>query len=47
MFIIDHEQLQLNKTDVWTLIGMPEKEDGSLSDHEYFFIHDDLSDIIQ
>ena len=34
-FIIDHEQLQFDKTDVWYLIGIPEKEDGTLSDHEY------------
>ena len=27
--------------------GIPEKEDGSLSDHEYFCIHDDQFDIIQ
>ena len=46
-FIIDHKQLQFDKTYGWTLIGIPEKEDGSLSDHEYFFIHDDLFDIIQ
>ena len=26
---------------------MPEKEGGSLSDHEYFCIHDDLFDRIQ
>ena len=36
IFIIDHEQLQFNKTDGWNLIGMPEKEDGSLSYHECF-----------
>ena len=47
IFIIDHEQLQFYKTDGWTLIGIPEKEDGTLSDHEYFFIHDDIFDRIQ
>ena len=26
------------------MIGIPEKEDGSLSDHEYFCIHDDMFD---
>ena len=46
-FIIDHEQLQFDKADGWTLIGIPEKEDGSLSDHEYFCIHDDLFDRIK
>ena len=35
-FIIDHEQLQFDKNDGWTLIGIPEKEEGTLSDHEYF-----------
>ena len=47
IFIIDHEQLQFDKTDGLTLIGIPRKEDGTLSDHEYFFIHDYLFDIIQ
>ena len=36
IFIIDHEQLQLDKTDGWTLIGLPEEEYVTLSDHEYF-----------
>ena len=43
----EHEQLQFDKTDGWTLIGIPEKEDGAFSDHEYFCIHDDLFDRIQ
>ena len=47
IFIIGHELLQFDKTDGWNLIGISEKEDGTLSDHEYFFIHDDLFDIIQ
>ena len=47
IFIIDHEQLQFDKTDGWTLIGIPEKEDGTLSDHEYFCIHADLFDRIK
>ena len=42
IFIIDHKLLEFNKTYGWTSIGIPEKEDGTLSDHEYFFIHDDL-----
>ena len=46
-FIIDHEQLKFDKTDGWALIGLPEKEDGTLSDHEYFCIHDDLFDRIK
>ena len=47
IFIIDHEQLKFDKTDGWTLIGIPEKEDGTLSDHGYFCIHDDLFDGIK
>ena len=46
-FIIDHEQLQFDKTDGWTWIGLPEEEDGAFSDHEYFCIHDDLFDRIK
>ena len=46
-FIIDHEQLKFEKNDGEKLIGIPEKLDGSLSDHEYFFIHDDLFDRIK
>ena len=45
--IIDHEQLQFDKTDGWTLIGIPEKEYGTLSDHNYFCIHDDLFNSIK
>ena len=47
IFIIDHEQFEFDKTDGWTLIGIPEKEDGGLSDHEYFCIHNYLFDIIK
>ena len=47
IFIIDLKILYLNKTDEWTLIGIPEKEYETLSDHEYFCIHDDLYDIIK
>ena len=47
IFIIYHEQLQFDKTYGWTLIGIPDKEDGTLSDHDYFCLHDDLFDIIQ
>ena len=47
IIIIDHDILELNKTDGCTLIGIPEKENGTLSDHEYFLIHDDIFDIIQ
>ena len=46
IFIIDHEQSQFDKMDGWNLIGIPEKEDGTLSDHEYFCIHDNIFDKI-
>ena len=46
-FIIDHEQLQFDKNYGWTLIGIPEKPDGTLSDHEYFWIHNYLFDRTQ
>ena len=35
-FLMDREKLKFYKIDVWTLIGIPEKEYGSLSYHEYF-----------
>ena len=40
IFIIDHEKIQFDKYAGWTLIGIPEKPDGTLSDHEYFYIYD-------
>ena len=46
-FIIYYEQLEFDITDGWTLIGITDKEDGTLSDHEYFCIHDDLFDRIK
>ena len=33
-FIIDHEQLQYDQTDGCTLIGIPDKEDGTFSNCE-------------
>ena len=47
MCIIDHGQLKVNKTDGWALIGIPEREDVTLSDHDNCCIHDDLFDRIQ
>ena len=47
IIFVDHEQLQFDKTVELTLIGIPEKEDGTLSNHEYFCIHDDRFDRIQ
>ena len=37
----------LMKNSGWTLIVNPEEPDGSLLDHEYFCIHDDLFDRIK
>ena len=47
IFIIDHGQLKFDKNSGWNLIGIPKKTDGTLSDHEYFFIHYDIFDRIQ
>ena len=47
IFIIDHKQLQFDKSDGWNLIVIPEKEYGTFSDHDYFCIHDDIFDTIQ
>ena len=47
IFIIDHKKLQFNKISGWAIIGIPEEPDGTLSNHEYFCIHDDLFDRIQ
>ena len=46
-FIIDHEQLQFDKSSVWNLIEIHDKPDGSLLDHNYFCIHDGVFDINQ
>ena len=37
----------LIKNDGYNLIGIPEKPDGTLCDHEYFYIHYDLFDRVQ
>ena len=47
IFLIDHEILEFNKTYGWNLIGIHQKEDAILSDHDYFFFHDDLFDRVQ
>ena len=47
IFIIDHEQLKYDKNSGLTLIGITEKPDGTMVDHEYFCIHGDLFDIIK
>ena len=45
IFIIDHKQLQFDKKSGSTLNGIPEKPDETLSDNDYFCIHDDIFDI--
>ena len=47
IFIINHEQIQFDKNLGWNLIVVPEKRDGTLSNHEYFCIHHDIFDRIQ
>ena len=47
IFIIDQEQLQFDKNSGWTLIIIPEKPDGTLSDNECFCIHNDIFGRIQ
>ena len=42
IFIIDHEELQFDKNIGWTLIVIPYEPNGSMSDRDIFFIHDDL-----
>ena len=34
IFIIDYEQLKVDKNSGWGLIGIPDKPDGTLSGHE-------------
>ena len=46
-FIIKHEKFKFDKNAGYTLIGMPEKPGGTLSDNWYFFIHDDIFERIQ
>ena len=45
--IINHKQLKFDKNSRWTLIGIPEKPDGYLLDHEYFCIYDDIFNTIK
>ena len=46
-FIIDYEKLQFDKNDGCNLIVIPDKPDGTLSYHEYFFIRHDIFDRIK
>ena len=47
IIIIDHKQLKFDKNSGWTLIGISEKPDVYLLDHEYLCITDDLFNRIQ
>ena len=46
-FIIDHGKLQFDKNAGCNLFQICNKPDGTLYDHETFFINDDLFDIIK
>ena len=46
-FIIDQEQLKFDKNYRWTLFGICDKPNGTLSDHETFCIHNYLFDRIK
>ena len=43
---IDDEGIKFVKWDVYALIGYPDNPDGTSTDNEHFFIHDDLFDVI-
>ena len=45
-YSIDDKEIHFVKGDGYALIGNPYHPDGTSTDHEYFFIHDDLFDII-
>ena len=45
-YSIDDEDIHLVKGYEFALIGNPDDPDGNSTDHEYFFIHDDLFDRI-
>ena len=45
-YTIDHKYIWFIKKYWFALIGNPDHLDGTLADHEYFFIHDDLFDQI-
>ena len=47
IFIIAHEELQFEKNDFRNLIWITNERNGSMSDHKYFFINEDIFDIIQ
>ena len=44
-YSIDDENIQFVKGDGYALIGNPYNPDGTSTDHEYYFIIDDLFDI--
>ena len=46
IYPINDEDIHFVKGDEYDLIGNPDNPYGTSTDHEYFFIHDDLFDII-
>ena len=46
IYSTDDEEIQCLKGDGYALIGNPDHLDGTSTDHEYFFIYDDLFDRI-
>ena len=45
-YSIDEKEMHFVKGEGYALIGNPDFPDGSSTDHEYFFIHEDLFDRI-
>ena len=45
-YSIDDENIHFVNGYGYALIGNPDNPDGTSTDHEYFFIHDDLFNII-
>ena len=45
-YSIDDKEIRFVKGDRYALIGNPDHSDSTSTDHEYFFIHDDLFDRI-
>ena len=46
IYFIDDEDIQCVKGNISALICNPDHPDGTSTNHEYFFIHDELFDII-
>ena len=46
IYSIDYKEIHFVKGNVYALIGNPDHPYGTSTDHGYYFIHDDLFDII-